>query len=86
MLSGGVHPMAESYSGKEDILYDCLMLCALPIGSPERSLRVTQLLLKWTAQTIWATIEEYPELFEWSVSVQGARLTAEGEAMLRRMS
>lgn len=66
-----------------DHLQDCLALCALPIGSPERQERQNELLGKWSASMIWRTIEENPKLFEWSVSVQGARLTGEGRELLR---
>jgi hypothetical protein len=68
-----------------DHLHDCLTLCALPIGSPERNKQLKELLGKWPASTIWKTIEENAELFEWSVSVQGARLTVEGREMLRKV-
>lgn len=62
----------------EDRLLDCLHLCSIPIGSPERDQLLKELMKKWSAKVIWSTIEDNSWLFEWGVSIQGARLTAEG--------
>ncbi len=77
---GAYHPVIDAK------LRDCLALCALPIGSPERNLRLQELLRHWKAQVIWETIEENPQLFEWGVSVQSARLTVYGQETLKAIT
>jgi hypothetical protein len=69
-----------------DRLRNCLTLSALPIGSPEKSGRLRELLAKWTGSDIGAMIEEHPDLFAWSVSMQGGRLTAHALEKLRKIA
>lgn len=77
--------MARSLRPPENPLLDCLHLCAFPIGSSERAHLLKELMGKWSAKVIWGTIEDHPQLFEWGVSIQGARLTGEGRRALEAL-
>lgn len=61
--------------GPSSLLAACLQLCTYPIASPARQRFMHELLTHWHIHRIWATIEEHPQLFNWSVCIQSARLT-----------
>lgn len=60
------------------LLAACLQLCEYPVASAERARFMLEILTRWPLHRVWSTIEEYPELFRWQVSIQSARLTELG--------
>lgn len=60
------------------LLAACLQLCSYPVASADRSRFMLEILTRWPLHRVWVTIEEYPELFRWRVSIQSARLTELG--------
>ncbi len=65
-------------TGQSTLLAVCLQLCEYPVASTERARFMFEILTHWPLHRVWVTIEEYPELFRWQVSIQSARLTELG--------
>lgn len=72
-------PVATKYGQKT---MDVLRLCALPVGSPERDAEEARLTALYSYNAVYRKILQYPDLFEYGVSVRCAWLTPRGKDIL----